>query len=425
MEALRRFCANLYSHPVFFALVMLLTAIATFFRVDRHINGHALAHWLINYQDGFIKRGLMGTLFQLRAVADYTGIPVETWYWGWINLFLLLLYFAVLFLCWKIFRLNRHWTYAMTPYFIAGPFLVSNTSFIGYFDQIVAMMVMLVAFCFMKERIVLAAILAGASVFIHENTVLLVLPLYGYWIFLRICLRDAGEKIDYHRILREALVPLVTLCCFIAVFYYYEQVLSHQEKADYIAKTIAPYEAFKRGPESITRTLTTTYLEWWSTESEVVLRRFFDFFGFISILMPLFVASWYLAKTLTRSLVQQRAYFPVVYFLMIFPLSIFLMAFDVYRFWTFPVVLALIFVYWTLNGSANSVRSNILGSYRELRWAAAVATIYTIFSLWPYRDSSFETRCLFYSPLLFWYACYFIGAGTHEAKLAGNSQGGH
>lgn len=425
MRSLRQSCAKLYSHPVFFALVMLLTAAATFFRVGRHINGHALAHWLINYQEGFIKRGLMGTLFQLRAVADFTGIPVETWYWGWIHLFLLLLYVFILFLCWRIFRLGRHWAYALAPYFLAGPFLVSNTSFIGYFDQIVAMMVMLVAFCLMKERILLAAILAGASVFIHENTVLLVLPLYGYWIFLGICLAKDRHAINYRRMWREAFVPLVTLCCFIAVFYYYEQVLSHQEKANYIAKTIAPYEAFKRGPESITRTLTTTYLEWWSTESEVVLRRFFDVYGFMTILLPLVVLSVFIARTLTSQIARQRIYFCLVCLLMLFPLSIFLMAFDVYRFWTFPVILALIFTYWVLHQSAGSIHFNAIKNYRELRWAVAVATLYTILTPWPYRDISLAARCLSYSPLFFWYACYLLGAGVCETDSARDTESRH
>jgi len=425
MPSLRQFCAKLYSHPGFFAFVMLLTAVATFFRVGRHINGHALAHWLINYENGFIKRGLMGTLFQLRAVSDLTGIPVETWYWGWIHFFLILLYLAILFICWKIFCLSRHWAYAVTPYFLAGPFLVSNTSFIGYFDQIVAMMIMLVAFFLVKERIVLAAILAGVSVFIHENTVLLVLPLYGYWVFLRICLADDNRPVDYRRICREALVPFVALCCFVMVFYYYEKILSYEQKADYIAKTIAPYEAFKRGPISITRTLTTTYQEWWSTESEVVFLRFFDFFGFITILLPLFVASWFIAKTLTHRVIRQRVYVCIVYVLMIFPLSIFLMAFDVYRFWTFPVVLALIFVYWALSRSAGTHHFNPPDSYRELRWAMAVATIFTILGYWPYRDASLAMRYLMYSPLFFWYVCYLIGAGSHEVESAPHADRGH
>jgi hypothetical protein len=425
MEAFRRVCAKLYSHPGLFAGVMLCTALATFFRTDRHINGHALAHWLINYEEGFIKRGLMGTLFQLRAVSDYTGLAVETWYWGWIHFFLILLYLCVLFICWKIYRLNRHWAYAITPYFLAGPFLLSNTSFIGYFDQIVAMMVMAVAFFLMKERVVVAAILAGASVFIHENTVLLVLPLYGYWVFLKISLADTYRSVNYRQILREALVPLVTLGCFMAVFYYYELALSFQEKADYIAQTIAPYEAFKRGPVSITRTLTTTYLEWWSTESEVVFLRFFDFFGFATILAPLFAASWLIAQTLTRNLLQQRFYCGAVFFLMIFPLSIFLMAFDVYRFWTFPVVLAMIFVFWALNRSAVSIHFNPVKKFRELRWAMAVATIFTILGYWPYRDASLAMRYLMYSPLFLWYACYLIGAGLHEAESVGHAQSGH
>lgn len=427
MAQTKQFCARLYTHPMLFASVLLVTAGATFFRVRGvgGVNGHALAHWLINYEEGFIKRGLMGTLFQLRAVSEFTGIPVETWYLGWVNFFLVLLYLVILFVCWKIFSLNRHWAYAVAPYFIAGPFLISNTSFMGYFDQIVALMVILVAFSLMKERILLAAILAGASVFIHENTVLLVLPLYGYWIFLEVCLARDHKPINYRRIMREAVLPIVTIGCFLAVYFYYEQILSQQEKADYITRTIAPYEAFRRGPESIIRTLTTTYGDWWGSEHEAVFYRFIDVYGGITILLPLLVISWCISQTLTDSVVRQRIYFGVIYPLMLFPLSIFLMAFDVYRFWTFPVVLALVFIYLLLKRGMDGGALIRVVSYRALRWGMALATIYAILCPWPYDDISLSNRCLWYSPLFFWYVCYLMGAGTHEADSIRQAQRGH
>lgn len=420
MNRVRALCLRIYSHPAVFAAVLLLTALATYYRVRGEINGHALAHWLMTYEEGFIKRGLMGSIFQLRAVSDLTGITLETWYWFWVNAFLVLLYLGILLVLWKIYKRSRQWAYAIAPFYMAGPLLLSNTSFIGYFDQQMALMSILAAFLLLKDRPLWAVLASGIAIFIHENALLFIVPLYLYWVLLRAWVSGDLQAGRYQRIWRESLWLILPIVCFVGVFFYYEQMMSLEEKADYIARTIAPYDAFKRGPTSIIRTLTSTYSEWWASEHEAFLYRMSDNYAFLVVLFPLLFMSTYIASTLTSRLSNRILLWVIIYVLMISPLSIFMIAFDVYRFWMFPLVPGLLFVYLLLYYAP--VRQL---NFRWLQWGMLLPTLVAILALWPYRDVSLATRCVWYLPLFCWYACYLVGMGAHEADSAGQAERGH
>ena len=112
------------------------TLLVSLWRGHRQPNDWAEAHWLLDYRFGFVKRGLLGSLYA--AFCSVTGtLPseggIQVIGWSLLGLFTA----ALLYILWRILaqtRWDASWL-LLAALLASSPFVVFSAHLIGYFDH--------------------------------------------------------------------------------------------------------------------------------------------------------------------------------------------------------------------------------------------------------------------------------------------------
>jgi hypothetical protein len=175
-------------------LLLAYTLILTALRSIRFPNDFAEAQWLLDYRFGLVKRGLVGEI--VSRMASIGGGPVTE------NLILVLsgLFFVLFCIVILIIavRINRHagWTSGgvlVTLVFLSSPFIVMSAHLIGYYDNIIILAGILSVYLILIRRTWLSAIVLGLALFIHENSLLLLFPIFCLtWLLVNVKSQKEG-----------------------------------------------------------------------------------------------------------------------------------------------------------------------------------------------------------------------------------------
>lgn len=152
-----------------------LALAVTVARALRAPNGYATAHWLLDYDLGFVRRGLPGTILRIACGGQVTSVAITT------VSFLLLAALAGLCLALCDRMLSRCGgsprMLIITVAFLSSPFWVMNAHLSGYFDTI-AYAAQIIALLLLRSGFPRSGILLiAATVFAHENILVTGLPL--------------------------------------------------------------------------------------------------------------------------------------------------------------------------------------------------------------------------------------------------------
>jgi hypothetical protein len=160
-------------------VVLLWTFGVTIMRSIRFPNEYAMAHWLIDYRFGLIKRGLAGTIVSLS-----TGImhmrPTE-------QLIVIISICVFTVFCLVLISLGLRtihqagWSTAVilaVLVFFSSPFIVMSAHLMGYFDNIIIILSVISIILLLKGRIWSAAWLQVISVLVHESSLLIGFPAF-------------------------------------------------------------------------------------------------------------------------------------------------------------------------------------------------------------------------------------------------------
>jgi len=166
---------------------MLWTLVVTSLRATRLPNDFSKEHWFIDYRFGFVKRGLVGTIVTL-STSVMNWRPTEQL----VNV-LASVQFVVfcVVLMWLGLHLIRRsgWSNAMTLVvlvFLSSPFIVMSAHLIGYFDNIIIVLTVLSLALLFKGRIWAASCLQTVSILVHENSLLVGVPVFCFaWLLVR------------------------------------------------------------------------------------------------------------------------------------------------------------------------------------------------------------------------------------------------
>lgn len=159
---------------------------ATVLRAWRMPNDFAEAHWLLNYEFGFIKRALPGEI--LSTVTNLFSHPVTAELIACIaTIFFLLFCSALLYIAWRILQ-RSDWSsnaILIVIVFVCSPFMVMSAHVNGYYDNIVILLGACALYLIQNNKIWFAAILLGISMLVHENTLLLTFPVFCFsWLLI-------------------------------------------------------------------------------------------------------------------------------------------------------------------------------------------------------------------------------------------------
>jgi hypothetical protein len=175
---------------------MLWTLIITSLRATRLPNDFSKEHWFIDYRFGFVKRGLVGTIVTLATRAMHVR-PTEQL----VNI-LASVQFGLFctVLMWLGLHLVRRsgWSNTVTLVvlvFLSSPFIVMSAHLIGYFDNIIIVLTVLSLGLLFRKRIWAASCLQAISILVHENALLVGLPVFCFgWMLVNSRQREVHEK---------------------------------------------------------------------------------------------------------------------------------------------------------------------------------------------------------------------------------------
>ena len=153
---------------------VLLLFFASAARAVRFPNHYASIHWVLNYDLGFVKRALPGTLFvpALKTVDPTLATRLIA-----LTLFLLFLVLLAV-LCLQILenaRFSREAVLAVAA-FASSPYIVMSAHLCGYFDNILMFLSLLACSLAARRSTVLAGVTTGIGVLVHESILLVGVP---------------------------------------------------------------------------------------------------------------------------------------------------------------------------------------------------------------------------------------------------------
>lgn len=354
-------------------------------------NDFAECHWLLDYRLGFIKRGLIGTLYY--GAHRLTGLPDDAGPIAAIStVYLVMFYLALLAVCWRILT-RCVWSGPVRIgllAFAASPSVVFMAHTNGYFDSLFYLAGFGAGLLVMCGRVWPAAVLLALATLMHELTLVLVLPAVGLCALL-----DNSRRLDEDRrpvSLWPLAIPVVVYLALAAVN---AMRPANQLYAAYSEVFFAHPFIEGKWPDWNAYFLTVSLGEYLRGQSPYFAGRLFSTMGLMA-LPSIVVMVWGAMACLRVRLRSSRGALVLAAVAGIQVLHV--IAFDTMRIWTFSIMTGLL-VMWI---AAEDARPGPVGS-PGLGWVAALALIVNALIDVPLmngRIDRFETpwRLAFYAP---------------------------
>jgi hypothetical protein len=403
-EVLERF---LYRFAPLFYLV---TVIAVYIRSGKSINNFAFVHWFVTYENGYIKRGLAGTLLQVEWLAAALAIPAADIVHCVSLIVLGVFYLSIVVICSKISRLGKT-TFIILPVVLTSASLAVVTRYTGYLDHLVFLLIIAAAFLLMHKLDYFAILLCGLGMLIHESMIVFCVPLLVFFILINTFLSGQYKIVstDNKRTALLLLAMVLLLLCLLILQSYW---ISIDGITNYLT-LIYKRNGFWGGPGNMVDVFSKSFVDWYASESPYFLQRVFSVYGFISTVIPvLFI------NTTLYFLIRSRYEYATVFYLLasltcLTPVLLFLVAWDYDRIWSYPVILCIIFI-WLVS---NKVETAELPR-THAKWLSTSGLFLTLLyvSLPLYLDNvDLIMRWVIFSPILFMSFCGVLISFRQEA----------
>lgn len=368
--------------------------LATTLRAWRTPNDFAEAHWLLNYDFGFVKRALPGEI--LSIITDFFSLTITAELIACVATALFALFcLALLYISWRILQ-RSDWSSSailIVIIFACSPFIVMSAHINGYYDDMVILLGVCAIYLIQKNKIWQGAIILAISVLVHENTILLTLPVFYFSWFL------INQK---RRQENKATLPFIPLLIPLVVFIAILLGMMNLENGNFIAlytekltsfsfiekdrNTLVPQWIIGGMDESITPHIGETLLHLGSQTSQHLITP--------SMLMIIF----FMAITFGKQ--SSHLELLIIIGVCLAPQLMHLVAWDSHRIWTYSI-LASFLALWVYSENKPAVRH---GSSVDVIYFIAI--LLNIMFLTPLMDTEYDQlydidkRLLYFGPVI-------------------------
>lgn len=383
-----------------FCLILVITSLRTL----RLPNDWAEGHWLLNYDYGFIKRLLPGTIFKPLIYSN--GASNAEFYISLISSFILFVFYSVLiYICIQVAKKNEFSisSVLIIILFLTSPYIVMSAHLIGYTDNILIISSIIAMWLVIRKHIWTASVIIFITVFIHENILLIGLPS----VICIIYFQHLKEKNPTNNPVKRFLItysPLFLLPLLASIIILFNQILyvneglekqfvNHLSKFDFIEE-----DRNYLVPEELTKSYS-VYLE---AESPKFFRRITSPLNIIRNILPLIFILIF-TRRFIKSTGISKSFIIVVLAVVFLPLTLHLIAWDTPRIWTYPIMTSIL-ILWGLLVSFSHVDVKIDESLPFIV-LSIVIIIFNLFIHTPLMDEEYERfsnelRILMYFPPL-------------------------
>jgi hypothetical protein len=200
--------------------LLIVISLLTMTKGFRPASGYALGQWLLTYENGFVKRGLIGTLaspFYNNKTASEIGIVVNTLSSLVLGLTLLIIFFTFHYVLSRSKLSDQKIVVFSGLIAFASSFFVLGAHTNGFFDHFLEIFSLLAILCINRNLKVLASVLLVVSALTHEIFLLYGLPVVCFALFLKLTsdnnLASPKKKFVFCSIV---LIPVLTTFTLIA-----------------------------------------------------------------------------------------------------------------------------------------------------------------------------------------------------------------
>lgn len=158
-------------HKALVIFLYIYTLSFSFFKTVRWPNEWSLAHWMMDYRFGFIKRGLAGEIFGFFFVKNEYQIQV-------LSVVILFLLYAAIFITAVRHTFQNYSIHKVLFYvvFFLSQYVILAAHMIGYLDHVIFLLTMLALSLIRNTKYVWASLLCTCCVMIHEITFFIMIP---------------------------------------------------------------------------------------------------------------------------------------------------------------------------------------------------------------------------------------------------------
>lgn len=334
------------------ALIIPLYCYALAFSVLKTIrlpNDWSEAHWMMDYRFGFIKRGLAGEAFGWFFEKSESNILV-------LSVGMLFLLYALIFIIAVKEtgrRKNSFYSILFFLTFFLSQYMIFSAHLIGYLDHVVFLMTFLSIFLIKKRNIFLASAVAAVSIFIHEISFFLLLPVSCFAVIV-----TESVKFPMKTLFSLQVAKKLGLFLFLPVFTVFS-VSMYQEMngADYFNTVLSylehiPFIAYKVA-DSVSSAYTKSFSYYFKEQSGHFIQRLFISKATIFYGIPIIFSLWVIFKEFR--LQKNFRLFTVLAMVSSVPLLLHAVAYDTYRIWSFPFMI--IFLgFWIVSSESAETR---------------------------------------------------------------------
>lgn len=367
----------------------------TALRAVRLPNEFSKEHWFIDYRFGFVKRGMVGTIFSLVTRALHVHVRHTDQIVAWLSSIQFVIFCAVLVLIGlRIIRRSAWSTPAIltTLVFLSSPFIVMSAHLIGYFDNIIIVLAVLSIACLLMGRVWVAAALQAVAMLVHETSWLIGFPVFCLaWLLVNNkARRTHGARLPVWPLL----LPIGTFLLLVNS----RSLAPPDLEQSLIARLSSfPFLAAKVGDVRVPHWVTITFAESFALHRGFLLGRLLQE-RMIGLILPSMVAllSFIVDANRIRDLSAESL---ILLGICLLPQSMHLLAWDTTRIWTYSILCAFL-VLWVYAETVTPRRE--VSQIVSLFCLAALAL--NIAEVTPLMDGLSEhfelgTRVLFYAPV--------------------------
>jgi len=325
-------------------ILYLYTLLFSVLKTIRLPNDWSEAHWMLDYRFGFIKRGLGGEIFG--------------WFFEKNQQTIFILSIGILFLLYAlIFRIAVKETFKQENdfrrilfflIFFLSQYIIFSAHLIGYLDHVVFLLTILVIYLIKQKKIFLASLIATISIFIHEISFFLMLPISCFAvIMMEVQVGKFSFKAFFSKNLLKKLILFLVFPFFailsISIFQERSEEIYFSKIYNYLWQTCFVSE----GPaDAVASAYTRSFTYYFSEERGHFVQRLFISTCTIFYGIPILFSLWMIFKAF--KLKQNFQLFFLLAVIAFIPLLLHAIAFDTYRIWAFPFMI-LFLGFWILS----------------------------------------------------------------------------
>ncbi|MDR6920284.1 MULTISPECIES: hypothetical protein [Chryseobacterium] len=319
----------------------------SFFKTVRLPNKWAIAHWLMDYRFGFIKRGLIGELFGFFFEKNEFNILIIS------SVILFLLYASLLSIAvrntWKNYSIEKVLFYVI---FFLSQYMILSAHLIGYFDHLIFLMTLLSVYLIGHKKMILASLITVFCIVAHEVSFVLMVPVC---LFALLVNEVQDNKLTFNSGLLKkiGLYLLLPVAATVSVSLYQE--LYGQDNRQLIFNYLKNTELIKKGvANSVAAAYTEGFGSYLKSEAPYFLKRVFLSIGTVKYGVPLLFMAYMVYKKFSRINIYILLLLAVV---SVSPLVLHSIAWDTFRIWSFPFII-LFTGFWILCGKFQPVHEH-------------------------------------------------------------------